>query len=84
MDKVTSDEGRRKVWESVLWWDGHTPSSYLDEVYSSDKEKTPALADVYVNSRPESSWWHLLETLYDEGEVAAVKEAKSFLQHNGG
>ena len=87
MEKVTSDEGRRrKVWERVLTWDYVTPSSYLDEVYTkytTDEEKTHALADVYINSRPESSWQHLLLTLYNEGEVAAAKEAKSFLQHNG-
>ena len=82
---VTLDERRRReVWEKVLMWDSRTPSSYLDEVYSSDKEKTPVLADVYVNIRPESSWQHLVETLYHHGEVAAAKEAKSFLQHNGG
>ena len=85
MDKVSSDEGkRRKVWEKVLGWGFHTPSSYLDEVFSSDKEKTPALADVYVNSRPDSSWLRLAQTLYDKGELAAAKEARSFLQHNGG
>ena len=88
MEKVTSDEGRRrKMWEEVLKWKYGTPSSYLDEVYTkytTDKEKTHALADVYVNSRPESSWQHLVQTLYAEGELAAAKEAKSFLQHNGG
>ena len=88
MEKVTSDEGRRrKVWEEVLKCEYHTPSSYLDEVYTkytTDKEKTHALADVYVNSRPESSWQHLVLTLYAEGELAAAKEAKPFLQHNGG
>ena len=86
MEKMTSDEGwRRKVWERVLEWHA-TPSSYLDEVYSkytTAKEKTHALADVYVNSRPESSWQHLLQILYANGEVAATKEAKQFLQHKG-
>ena len=88
MEIMTSDEGRRrKVWEKVLEWDLTTPYSYLDEVYTkytNDKEKTHALADVYVNSRPESSWQHLVLTLYAEGELAAAKEVKSFLQHNGG
>ena len=87
MEKVTSDEGRRReVWERVLRWNYTTPSSYLDEVYSkytTAKEKTHALADVYINSRPESSWQHLLQTLYEESEVAAAKEAKSFLQQKG-
>ena len=88
MEKVTSDEGRRKeVWEMVLKWDYGTLPSYLDEVYTkytTDKEKTHALADVYVNSRPESSWQDLVQALYDKGELAAAKEAKSFLQQNGG
>ena len=92
MEKVTSDEGRRrKVWESVLKWELDiftitTQSSYLDEVYTkytTDEEKTHALADVYVNSRPESSWQHLVQTLYGEGELVAAKEAKSFLQQYG-
>ena len=65
----------------------YTPDSYLDEVYTkytTDKEKTHALADVYINIRPESSWQHLVKTLYGESELAAAKEAKSFLKQNGG
>ena len=97
MEKVTSDEKRRReVWEKVLKWKYFRPgyfldivivSSYVDEVYTkytTDKEKTHALADVYVNSRPESSWQHLVKALYAYGELAAAKEAKPFLQHNGG
>ena len=86
MEKVTSDK-RRKVWEKVLWWKYYTPHSYLDEVYTkntTDKEKTHALADAYINIRPESSWQYLVKTLYDESELAAAKEAKPFLQQNGG
>ena len=87
MEKMTSDEGRRKeVWGRVLDLDGATPSSYLDEVYSkytTAEEKIHALADVYVNIRPGSSWQHLVITLYTESELAAAKEAESFLQQNG-
>ena len=81
------------MWKSVLQWmdmdtfTTTTPSSYLDDVYTkctTDEEKTHALADVYINSRPEPSWQHLVQTLYGEGELAAAKEAKSFLQQNGG
>ena len=64
----------------------YTPTSYLDEVYTkytTEKEQTNVLADVYINSRPVTSWYHLVETLYKEGELAAAKEAKSFLQQNG-
>ena len=88
IEKVTSDEGmRREVWERVLEWDCVTPSSYLDKVYlkySMAEERTHALADVYVNIRPDSSWQRLVRILYDESEMAAAKEAKSFLQQNKG
>ena len=88
MEEVTSDEGRRReVWKRVLQWNYVTPSAYLDEVYSkhtADEEKTLALADVYINSRPESSWQHLFQTLYRVGELAAAKEAKPFLHQHGG
>ena len=88
MEKVTSDEGRRrKVWETVLRWGYATPSSYIDEVYSKytmAEEKTHALADIYVNSRPDSSWQHLVQILYAESEMEAAKEAKSFFQEIGG
>ena len=90
MEKVTSDEGRRrKVWERVLksGYTYITPSSYLDEVYPKylmAKEKMYALADIYVNSRPDSSWQHLVQILYGESEMAAAKEAKPFLQQQIG
>ena len=87
MENVISDEERRReVWENVLKWYDCTPTSYLDEVYrkyTTDKEKTHALADIYINSRPESSWHHLAQTLYYNGQMEAVKEANSFLQKNG-
>ena len=86
MEKVTSDK-RRNVWEKVLKWRYQTPFTCLDEVYTkytTDKETTHALADLYINIRPESSWQHFVQTLYDESELAAAKEVKSFLQQNGG
>ena len=79
-------ERRREVWGKVLEWYGYTPDSYLDEVdtnYTTEKEKTNVLAYVYINSRPVSSWQHVVKALYDAGELAAAKEAKPFLQHNG-
>ena len=87
MQKLTSDKTmRRKVWGEVLWWEGHTPDLYLVEVdtkYTTEKEKTNVLADVYINSRPDPSWEHLVKTFYRNNEVAAAKEAKTFLQQNG-
>ena len=79
------------MWGEVLEWVNHyhlvhTPDSYPDEVdtkYTTEKEKTNVLADVYINSRPESSWEHLVQILYENNEFAAAKEAKTFLQQNG-
>ena len=87
VENVTPDKKkRREVWGKVLKWDDDTPDSYIDEVdtnYTTEKEKTNVLADVYINSRPDSSWEHIVRTLYDADELAAAKEAKSFLQQNG-
>ena len=59
-------------------------SCNLDEFYTKYRENPHALANIYINSRPKSSWQHLVKTLYDESELAAAKEAKSFLKQNGG
>ena len=86
MKKVTSDK-RWRVWEKVLRWLEHTPDSFLEEFHTKNttyEEKAPILADFYINITPESSWKHLVKTLYGESELAAAKEAKSFLQQNGG
>ena len=75
------------MWERVLEWSYITPSSILDEVYlkySTTEEKIHALADIYVNSRPESSWQHLVQILYAENEMAAALEVKPFFQQQIG
>ena len=88
MKKVTSDEEkRRKVWEWVLRWKYRVPECYLDEVeskYTTAREKTSDLADVYVNSHPDPSWKHIVKSLFMYVELAAAKEAESFLQQSGG
>ena len=58
----------------------------LIEIYSShssEKEKTHACSDVYVNCRPESSWEHLTTLLYREDELTAVHQARPFLPPRG-
>ena len=85
MEKMTSGkENRRKVWEAVLEWEEFIPSYLFDMVdrkKTTEKEKQSILAGVYIDVRPESSWKHLVSFLYDNGELAAAKEAKSFLQN---
>ena len=51
---------------------------------STTKEKTRACVDLYLNCSPyEPSWKDIASALYERGELAAAKEAKSFLQQNG-
>ena len=58
----------------------------LIEIYSShssEKEKTHACSDVYVNCHPESSWEHLTSQLYGEDEMTVVDQARPFLPPRG-
>ena len=58
----------------------------LKEIYSShssEKEKTHACSDVYVNCHPESSWEHLTSRLYEKDEMTAVDQARPFLPPRG-
>ena len=80
MEKVAVDK-RRQLWERVL-----RMLKIVDEIYSShssEKEKTHACSDVYVNCHPESSWEHLTSLLYEEDEMAAVDQARPFLPPRG-
>ena len=74
---------RRRVWERVL---GRGGESHVDEIYSShssEKEKSHACSDIYINSHPESSWEHLTSLLYEEDEMTAVDQARPFLPPRG-
>ena len=88
MEKVKPDkETKRKVWGKLLTYNGYTPDSYLDVIdilYQTEKDKTSDLADVYINSHPDSSRKHLVIVLKQNGEQAAAEEAESFLHQNGG
>ena len=91
MEKVTEDR-RRQVWETVLkiMYYGYEQTTrvyaYFDEIYrshSSEREKTHACSDMYVNCHPESSWEHLTSHLYKEDEMTAVEQARTFLPPRG-
>ena len=92
IEKVTEDR-RRKVWETVLeivYYDDSEQTTrvyaYFDEIYSShssEREKTHACSDMYVNCHPVSSWEHLTSHLYEEDEMTAVEQARTFLPPRG-
>ena len=53
---------------------------------STTKEKIRACVDLYLNCHPhdiQPSWKGIASALYEHGEMAAAREAKSFLQQNG-
>ena len=69
------------MWERVLW------KGTVEEIYSnhsSEEEKLHSCADIYANCKSDSSWETLVRVSFFCGEIAAAKEAKAFLQHNGG
>ena len=79
MEKVTVDM-RRRVWAKVLG------EKAVEEIYSShsnEEEKLRSCADIYVTCQCDPSWEHLVQKLYNCGEMAAAKEAKAFLQQKG-
>ena len=95
MEKVAVDKGRQ-VWQRVLEKDQDKDEDVITfslpavmivhEIYnshSSEKEKTLACSDMYVNCRPESSWEHLTSVLYEEDEMTAVDQARPFLPPRG-
>ena len=69
------------MWENVL---GGRAVVEIYSSHSSEEEKLHSCADTYVTCKPDSSWEHLVQELYDYGEMAAAKEAKAFLQQEGG
>ena len=62
------------------------PPSKLDEISqqsSTDREKSLALGDYWVNTDPDVSWEKLARVLYQEGEERAAAVMKQYLQQQG-
>ena len=74
IEKVTVDK-RRGVWEEVLG------KGAVEEIYSNHSSEKET--DIYANCKSDSSWETLVRVSFFCGEMAAAKEAKAFLQHNG-
>ena len=69
-------------WERVgSWLD--VPYSKLQEIKqqsSTEREKSLALGDYWVNTDPHASWEKLARVLYKIGEERALAVAKQYLQ----
>ena len=68
------------MWEEVL---GEDAVGEIYSSHSSEEEKLCSCADTYTTCKPDSSWEDLVQRLYYYDEMAAAKEAKTFLQQNG-
>ena len=80
--KVMEKGNADKILE--MWKDlGESLVKMVTRNLSTTKEKTRACVDLYLNCSPEPSWKAITSALYQCGEMAAAKEAKSFLQQNG-
>ena len=79
MEKVTVDK-RRPLWERLL---GERAVKKTYNSHSSEQQKLHSCADTYITSKFDPSWEHLVQELYDHGEMAAAREAKAFLQLYG-
>ena len=87
MEKVVVDK-RRQLWERMLGKEEklmvqRMSNPTLSYTYSSEKARTHACSDVYVNCRPESSWEHLTSLLYEKDELTAMDQARLFLPPRG-
>ena len=70
---------------SVGIWLG-VPDSKREEIRqqsSTEREKSLALGDYWVNTAPDASWERLARVLYWMGEHRAVAVTKQYLQQQG-
>ena len=80
-------ENVREVMAEVgdWWWVGDeldVPDSKLEEIRqqsSTEREKSLALGDYWVNTDPYASWEKLARVLYQEGEEKAAAVMKQHL-----
>ena len=69
-------------WSFVGIWLNVPDSKRLEikKQSSTEKEKSLALGDYWVNTDPDASWEKLARSLYQEGEEKVAAVAKQYLQ----
>ena len=78
---------RKQLWKNLLGYTfvGLDIKYHVEEIYSShssEKARLHSCAYRYVRKH-DSSWEELVQCLYGQGEMAAVKKAKHFFQQKG-
>ena len=88
VDNLTKVMGMGNADKIMEMWK-HLGESFVKMItgnLSTTKEKIRACVDLYLNCCPhdiQPSWKDITSKLYEHGEMAAAREAKSFLQQNG-
>ena len=80
MEKVTSSR-MGEIWTSLI--DMFVILNDIISRCSTEREIMQTYADVYVNCDPASSWEHIARKLYQNEEMAALEEARSYLNPKG-
>ena len=85
-------ENVREVMAEVVgdWWDvgdwlgvSLSKRQEIHQQSSTEREKSLALGDYWVNTDPDASWEKLARVLYRRGEERAVAVTRQYLQQQG-
>ena len=82
MENVREVMAEVKDWEKVGSFLGVPPSKRreISQQSSTEREKSLALGDYWVNTDPDASWEGLAWALYQKGEEKAAAVVKQYLQ----
>ena len=71
-------------WEKVRWLVHESKQQEIKQQSSTEREKSLALGDYWVNTNPNASWERLATELYEEREERALALTKQYLQQQKG
>ena len=89
-DRTLTMENVREVmaevgdWEKVRWLVHDSKQQEIKQQSSTEREKSLALGDYWVNTNPNASWERLATELYEEREERALAVTKQYLQQQQG
>ena len=80
MENVREVMAEVEDWEKVRWLVSYSKRQEIIQQSSTEREKSLALGDYWVNTDPDVSWEKLARVLYQEGEERAIAVTKQYLQ----
>ena len=70
-------------WEKVRWLVHDSKQQEIKQQSSTEREKSLALGDYWVNTNPNASWERLAMKLYQKREERALAVTKQYFQQQG-